>query len=196
MLAPGVIAMAQRTYGPLADYSLMLAIGLISFAALPFLLTLPHSLAEEARAPNGSVVKFWQASAVAAIAWFVMARAMAGAPVALAGCGLATAAIAGFVSWHLLAMYGPFALASRYPMPPRPVIAAGGALLALSTLLPRSAPMQIETTLLAAGIGWSLVQIGATRLLYDGGPRSRVELAVHDTLILGAALAGALSNSV
>ena len=195
VLAPGVIAMAQRTYGPLADYSLMLAIGVISFAALPFLLTLPHSLAEEAKAPNGSVAKFWQASAVAAIAWFIMARAMAGAPVALAGCGLGTAVIAGFVSWHLLAMYGPFALASRYALPAAPVIAAGGALLALSTLLPRSAPPQIETALLAAGIGWSLVQTGATRLLHDDGPRSRLELAAHDTLILGAALAGAMSIS-
>jgi hypothetical protein len=47
--------------------------------------------------------------------------------------------------------------------------------------------------LLMAGVGWSLVQIGVSRLLYDGARRSRLALGLHDTVILGAALTGALS---
>jgi len=65
--------------------------------------------------------------------------------------------------------------------------------LGLAALAPRSGPGQIEFLLLVAGIGWSLIQIGVSRLLYDGVSRSRTALALHDSLILGAALVGALS---
>jgi MFS family permease len=198
VLAPGCIALCQTFYGPLADVALMLAIGIISFAALPLLLTLPHRLIEfdgpTLTQTGGS--NFWPATAVAAASWFVMARAMAGAPTALIGCGLGASAVGGLVAWHLIAMYGPIALASRFATPTAPAIASGAAMLALAAFAPRSGSGQIELLLLMAGVGWSLVQIGVSRLLYDGARRSRLALGLHDTVILGAALIGALSAGI
>ncbi len=195
VLAPGVIALCQAFYGPLADIALMVAIGVISFAALPFLLTLPNRLAEsvEPASPLTLGSKFWPATAIAVAAWFVMAHTMAGAPSALAGCGLGATAVGGLVAWHLVAMYGPIALAARFPTPTAPALAVGAMLLGLALTLPRAGPAQIELLLLMAGVGWSLTQIGVSRLLYDEAPRSRLALGLHDTLILGAALLGALS---
>jgi len=193
VLAPGAIALCQTLYGPFADFALMLVVGAVSFAALPLLLTLPHRQAEFATtALTKTGLNFWPATAIAAMSWFVMARAMAGAPGALTGCGLGASAVGGLVAWHLIAMYGPIAIASRTTPPTVPVIASGAAMLAVAALAPRSGPYQIEPLLLAAGIGWSLVQIGVSRLLYEA-PHSRLALGLHDTLILGTAMSGALS---
>ncbi len=139
VLAPGVIALCQFLYGPLADMALMLAIGVISFAALPFLLTLPHRLAEIAEPVpvRGSGANFWLATGIAAAAWFIMARTMAGAPAAMAGCGLGATAIGGLVAWHLVAMYGPVAMASRFAAPTRQTLSVGALLLVLALWLRR-----------------------------------------------------------
>ena len=192
---PATIALARQVFTPAADMALMLAAGLASFAALPFLLTLPQRLGGEAaiEGPRASWSSFWSATVLGAGAWFVMAHVMTQAPSSLAGCGIGAVAVGGLVSWHLVAMYGPMALSSflRAPLPVGLALGIGAAFLALSIALPRNDAVAIELLLILCGMGWAFVQIGATRLLHDGGSRPRLVFALHDGIILGCALLGA-----
>jgi hypothetical protein len=177
----------------------MLAAGIASFAALPLLLSLPHSLADPAQgqAPRGLGAWFWPASAIGAFSWFCMSHVMAQAPLAFIGCGLGAAAVGGLVSWHLVAMYGPMALAARLRIFPTALTTGlGTGLLCLAFLAPRTQALAIEAGMILAGIGWSLAQIGVSQLLYDSQERSRAALALHDGIILGAALLGVLSAGI
>ena len=197
LFVPATIALSRQTFGPLADAALMLLAGIASFAPLPFMLALPHRLADRAedKAPDGFGASFWPATGIGACAWFAMAHVMTGAPSALIGCGFGTTIVGGLVSWHLIAMYGPMALAAhrRTALPTALAIGAGAGLLALAFALPRAGAITIELCLILAGVGWSLTQISLSRILYDGRGRSRPALAFHDTIILGSALLGVLS---
>jgi MFS family permease len=197
LVVPAIIAVARQAFAPIADSVLMLAAGIASFASLPFMLTLPQRLAEvRPAAPTGlSRVSFWAATAFAACAWFAMARVMTQSPSALFDCGVGAVVIGGFVSWHLVAMYGPMALAAvlRTPLPTSLALGIGVAAITFSLTLPRSGAVSIELLLILCGVGWAFVQIGATRLLHDNEPSPRLALALHDGLILSAALLGAIS---
>ena len=200
LAVPATIALARYGAGPYADAALMLVAGLASLAALPLMLSLPRRLAAPMTPgrERGSSTSFWIATAAGAFAWFSMAHVMAGAPSALIGCGLGVIAMGGLVSWHLIAMYGPMALVTRRrEMLPTPLMTGAGlALLGLAIAMPREDAVTIELLLILGGVGWSLVQIGASRLLYDEGVRSRLAFALHDVAILGAALLGASSAIV
>jgi hypothetical protein len=74
-----------------------------------------------------------------------------------------------------------------------PVIGVGWAFLAASLTLARSQAILAELVLILAGLGWSLTQIGVSRLIHDRGDRSRLGYAIHDSVTLGAALLGALT---
>jgi hypothetical protein len=197
LFVPAIIAASRQAFAPVADSVLMLAAGLASFAALPFILTLPQRVGGARRliAARGSRASFWWATAFAAGAWFAMAHVMTQSPSALFDCGVGAVAIGGLVSWHLVAMYGPMALASvlRTPLPRGFAFGVGSVVIALAIALPRNGAVTIELILILCGVGWAFVQIGATRLLHDVGSRPRFAFALHDGLILSAALLGALS---
>jgi len=125
-----------------------------------------------------------------------MTSAMASAPLALAGCGIALPLISGFVAWHVVAMYAPAlvggALAAKCGAQ---WLAAFGLLLALSAaVVTRLAPdaASIGAAFLIVGAGWSLATLGATLRLHERGTPSRGQLAVHDVSLLAAALIGAM----
>ena len=117
-----------------------------------------------------------------------MKRAVRVAALALIGAAMA---------WHLLAMYGPAALAARWPKLAPPVAAMVGGLvamlLALSVLRTGTNVGGITAALMTVGAGWSLVNVGAMRLLHDQGRPPRLALALHDLCLLSAAAAGALA---
>ncbi|QIB34422.1 MFS transporter [Ancylobacter pratisalsi] len=134
--------------------------------------------------------------AIGALAWAAMTSAMAGAPLSLAGCGIGVPAIAGFVAWHVVAMYAPALaggwIAGRIGAAPL----AGAALFACvaSAVAVRVLPdaAGIVAAFLMVGAGWSLAMLAATLMLHERGVPSRLQLALHDGTLLIAALAGAL----
>jgi hypothetical protein len=62
--------------------------------------------------------------------------------------------------------------------------------------LARSQAILAELVLIVAGLGWSMTQIGVSRLIHDHRSSSRIGFAIHDTVVLGAALLGALGAAV
>jgi MFS family permease len=197
LLAPLAVHLCHAALGPFADAGLAALAGAASLLALPLLINLPHRfrearLREAADAPGKS---FWLATAAAATAWFVMTHVMTRAPAGLIECGLAPGAIGGVAASHFILMYAPMAIAARWPRvisaPQALVVGVGAALFSIA--LGRVAPLEIMTSLVLAGFGWSLAQIGASRLLYDGPSLSKIALGFHDALILGAALLGVLA---
>jgi hypothetical protein len=66
-------------------------------------------------------------------------------------------------------------------------------LLALLALRAGNSVVGVTAALMTLGAGWSLVNIGAMRLLHDNGRPPRFALALHDMCLLGAAAAGALT---
>ena len=133
---------------------------------------------------------------LAGAAWMAMTSAMASAPLALAGCGIALPLISGFVALHVVAMYAPAlvggALADRLGAQ---LLAWLGLVLAVgAAVATRLAPdaASIGVAFLIVGAGWSLATLGATLRLHERGTPSRGQLAVHDVSLLAAALIGAL----
>jgi MFS family permease len=197
LLAPLAVGLCHQALGPFADAGLAALAGFASLAALPLLINLPHRFveAQPLQAVDRSRRSFWLATVAAAAAWFAMTHAMTRAPSGLIACGLAPAAIGGVAAWHLVLMYAPMAIVARWPRAiSTPLALAAGLAGALSSIaLSRIAPIDIMASLLFAGLGWSLAQIGAARLLYDGSSRSRIALGLHDSLALAAALLGVLT---
>ncbi|MGU3494586.1 hypothetical protein ACLBXM_11140 [Xanthobacteraceae bacterium A53D] len=137
---------------------------------------------------------------VGALAWLGMSLVMAGAPLALLGCGIGEGAVFGFIALHVAAMYGPaapLALLGRR-LKPRVIAGVGLGLIALAAPLQYLGDAQaITAALILVGIGWSLATIGTTGWLHRDAKPGRLGLALHDgslfcAAILGAALAGRL----
>ncbi|HLW91383.1 MAG TPA: MFS transporter [Roseiarcus sp.] len=196
LLAPLAVGLCHQALGPLADAGLAALAGFASLAALPLLINLPHRFAE-ARHPQAADQprpSFWLATLTAAAAWFAMTHVMTRAPSGLIACGLAPAAIGGVAAWHLVLMYAPMAITARWPraIPTSLALTIGVAFALVSVALRRVAPVEIMTALVLAGFGWSLAQVGAGRLLYDGRTLSKIALGLHDSFVLAAALAGVL----
>ena len=198
LLAPIAVHLCHAALGPFADAGLAALAAAACLLALPLLINLPHRFLKAQRqaaadAPGGF---FWLATAAAATAWFAMTHAMTRAPSGLIACGLAPGVVGGVAASHLILMYAPMAIASRWPQavsaPLALTVGVGVALFSIA--LSRVAPLEIMTSLFLAGFGWSLTQIGASRLLYDRPPPSKIALGFHDTLILAAALLGVLAT--
>ncbi|MDQ0511968.1 hypothetical protein [Ancylobacter amanitiformis] len=140
----------------------------------------------------------WRAMAgpllVGALAWGAMTSAMAGAPLALAGCGLGVPLISGVVAWHVVAMYAPAlaggVLARRLGTTPLAVLALAVCLSAAVAVRLLPDATTIGAAFLAVGAGWSLATLAATLRLHEQGTPSRLQLAVNDGALLVAALAG------
>ncbi len=79
---------------------------------------LPHAIAPirlEARPAAASSWRFVAATLGGALGWFLMAAGMLHGPLQLSLCQASRGFIGAAMAWHLLAMYGPAALAARWP---------------------------------------------------------------------------------
>lgn len=192
LAAPAVLALA-----PEPGMTLAIA-AMLHITALALAVRQPHARfvsGPEARAAGASWRAFTAATAAGALAWFLMAAGMLHGPLALSLCSAAPAFVGGATGWHLFAMYGPAALAARWPAAFAPaaslffglllMFAGFGAVTAGRTVA------AVAAGLLAIGAGWSLVNIATLRLLHGGAPPGRRMLALHDLIILTAAAAGA-----
>jgi MFS family permease len=197
ILVPCAIVLCKAAFGPLVDAVLPALAGFANILALPLIVTLPHKIAEDQKESrlNELDLAFWLSTLVGAAGWFAMAHAMMRAPSQLIGCGMGVTFVGAAEAWHLIVMYAPMAIASRWSgaISTRFALTAGVALASLSIALSQMALVEIMASLSMAGLGWSLIQIGVGRLLYDRGHRSKIALGAYDGINLGAALAGVLS---
>lgn len=192
-VVPALAAVAIRAYAPFTESALLAFAGLASVAALPLILRLPHASVDPEPGPIGAASPrhFRLAMLLSASAWAAMTYVMAGAPHALAECGIGTALMSGVVSWHFLAMYGPFALGrgllSRVGW--RGMAAGALVLLLFPFAYSPTSGLLAEMRLLCVAIGWSLAQIASASLLEGANP-DRLHLALFDSAVLGTAVAG------
>jgi len=194
LAAPAAAAIIESFGGGAGATALVAA--LLQIAALAVSSRLPHALAEAEAATPVWPRRFGLATGCAAFAWFAMAATMLHGPLALAACRAGPAFVGGAMAWHLVAMFAPAAAAARWPQVATPGVAIGAGFLLLAgaaaALLPGVPAIAVALAMLAAGAGWSLVNLGALRLLHDGPPPPRTALAAHDLVLLAAAAMGAV----
>lgn len=207
LVGPLLAERAETLFAPYNFAGTLILAALAQLGALAFAVMLPEArfshadfTAEAAAGAAPPAVLPWRGliapTLIGALGWGAMTSAMAGAPLALIGCGVGVPLVSGLVAWHVVAMYAPAlaggALAARLGVPG---LALGGLALCLgAAVLVRVAPeaMGIGMAFLCVGAGWSLTLCGATLMLHGAGAPSRLHLAAHDGLMLAAALAGAL----
>jgi MFS family permease len=196
--APAVIGLAGAFGDGMAP--LLVGAALLHVGALWLSTRLPHALASATPQSETGAALSWRfgiATFAGALAWFLMSGGMFHGPLNLAHCAASRGFIGAAVSWHLLAMYGPAAIVARWPsiLPPMGAIAGGLTvmLLAAAVLHAGASVASLSIALIAIGGGWSLVNIGAIRLLHEYGRPPRAALALHDLCLLGAAALGALA---
>ncbi|HEY9214323.1 MAG TPA: MFS transporter [Ancylobacter sp.] len=207
LIGPIGAGAAEALFVPYTFVGTLLLAAIAQLGALTFAVMLPEARfshagdtveAMSAATPRPALAwrELTMPTLLAGAAWMAMTSAMASAPLALAGCGIALPLISGFVAWHVVAMYAPAlvggALADRLGAQP---LAWLGLLLAVSAaiatrLVPDAA--SIGVAFLIVGAGWSLATLGATLRLHERGTPSRGQLALHDVSLLAAALIGAL----
>ncbi|MBY6242506.1 MFS transporter [Methylosinus sp. Sm6] len=196
LAAPLVAGLGDRLGG---GAGIVVSASLAYVASLALALRLPHAFAEPAASGEDFRLdaRFVLATGAGAAAWFVMASTMLHGPLTLSSvCGAAPGFVGGATALHLLAMYGPAALAAQRPalFSPLRCVALGLGVMAgaYAVMAAAYSPLVIAFAMMAIGACWSLANIGALRLLHECS-RPRAALAAHDLLLLLAAAAGALS---
>ncbi|MEO1317461.1 MAG: MFS transporter [Pseudomonadota bacterium] len=147
-----------------------------------------------------------QVAMICAMATYgLMNLMMTATPLAMAACGFGTAAAAGVVQAHVLAMYAPSfftgSLIARFGA--HRVIATGLAAIAACAVV-AAAGIAIENfyiALVLLGVGWNFGFIGATSLLADAvAPEDRAraqginDFAVMAFVVIASASSGVLLN--
>ena len=199
LAAPTILQLASNLTGPLADAAVLTAAGAVDLAGFVVAVSLPHALAAggAAKSSRARTATFVAATAVGAAAWFVMTAVMAAAAPTLVGCGAEAAAVGGVIAWHLVAMYAPAAIIrfTGAVVPRAATLAVGGVLLGggVAFFMTGGTVVSVGAAMIAAGMGWSLVNAGLLQWLYADGAPTRLMLAAHDFALLGAALCGALA---
>lgn len=207
LIGPVAAGAMEEIFTPYLFVGTLILAALAQLGALAFAVSLPTARFSHARetvefeaAAVPRALLGWHGLAIpvliGALAWGAMTSAMAGAPLALADCGIGLPLVSGVIAWHVVAMYAPALLGGRLEQ----WCGAGGvALLGLALCLGGAVlvrweqdPMWIGGAFLLVGAGWSLATLGATLMLHERGTASRVQLAVNDGALLLAALAGAL----
>lgn len=210
LAAPTVAGFAEGLAAPELFVGTMIAAAVAQLGAFAVALTLPAAApapvasrrAVTAPAPVDSrrAVTDWEAVAGATfigfVAWFVLMLMMVATPLAMAVCGMAPGLVFAGVSWHTMAMYAPALCTASLTerVSPAVIALAGLALIALS--MPGFAvggeSVAFNVSLALLGVGWSAAIAGTTFWLHGNGPPSRTVLALHEGLVLSAALLGAI----
>jgi len=198
-LAPSLATIAERLVNPHALVGMAGAAALAHVGALLATAALPYRrnrrLAAETAASSVWQRLLWP-SLLGGLGWFVMTAMMGATPIAMAGCGLEDA-VPGVIAWHVIAMYAPSLALAGLPKNVRPswIALAGCSLIAGAALVFLLSAATASFTLSAAllGIGWSLVTMGTTLWIHENGEPSRLLFGLHDAILLGSALLGALT---
>ncbi len=153
-----------------------------------------------ARVPAARPAPPWRALMapilVGGAGWLAMTALMLSTPLAMAACGISFGGVSGAVAWHVAAMYAPALLAgpclSR--LGARGAAGSGIALIAAAagSLGLAGTPAAFSVALGALGCGWGLVTLATGVWLHRDGTPSPKQLAAHDAILFGSALAGAL----
>lgn len=202
LLAPSIGAFAERVAVPHELVGLAGAAALAHVGSLLATAALPYRQARRALA-QAAPLEGWRRllwpSLIGAFGWFAMTALMGATPIAMVGCGLAEA-VSGAIAWHVIAMYAPSLALAGLPRSIRPswialvgCILLGGAA-AVFGLSATTAAFTLSAMLL--GIGWSLVTMGTTLWIHENGEPSRLLLGLHDGMLLGSALLGALAAGI
>lgn len=193
-------------------YAVVVVLGLVALATLQGL-RIPGLTAEQ-RASSGRPLHviarqpvFLVAVLAAAIAYASMILVMTATPLAMTGHGFAFNQTATVIQWHILAMYAPSFftghLIQRFGV--TCIIALGGGLLAISltTNIVGIDFFNFWTGLVALGLGWNFMFVGATALLteaYTIEERAKTQAAnefiVFSTTAIAAFGSGALYSEI
>jgi MFS family permease len=134
------------------------------------------------------------------VSYALMNLVMTSTPLAVVGCGFATADAAHIVSAHVLAMYIPSFftghLIARFGR--EAIVAAGLVILALSGMVAMTG-VEIEKfyiALMLLGLGWNFGFIGATAMLTAAhGPEERGRIqGINDFVVFGGVFLASLSS--
>ncbi len=136
----------------------------------------------------------------ASVSYALMNLVMTSAPLAVVGCGFATADAADVVSAHVLAMFGPSFftghLIARFGA--EKVVAAGLAILAAAGAIALTGVelWQFFGTLILLGLGWNFGFIGATAMLSAAhGPQERGRVqGLNDMIVFGSVTLASLAS--
>lgn len=199
LVAPTVAGFAETLAAPHALVGMAAAAALAHVGSLFATAALPP---RRIRTSPPATISFhgWRRilwpSLIGAFAWFSMTALMGAVPIAMVGCGLAEA-VSGAVAWHVVAMYAPSLAFAGLPQLARPrwVTATGCVLLVSAATLfflsGSAGGFSVSAALL--GVGWSMITLGTTLWVHEGEEPSRWLLGLHDGLLLGAALLGAMA---
>ena len=202
LLAPTVANLAESLAVPHTLVGMAGAAALAHVGSLAATAALPSRRIRRVPLQNRPL-QGWQRilwpSLVGAMGWFAMTALMGATPIAMVGCGLGEA-VSRAIAWHVIAMYAPSLVLAGLPKTIRPVwVAFGGcALLMAAAVAFLLASTTVIFTFSAAllGIGWSLVTMGTTLWIHEDGEPSRWLLGLHDGVLLGSALLGALAAGI
>ncbi len=197
VLAPATVGAAQGLAGPLAPAAALLCAGAAQVAILALAVTMQAGRDIAAATPTRTTRKglFVLATMAGAAAWFAMTSLMSHAAPAMALCGVGAAAASGVIASHILSMYAPAALIG--PWVGRlggGKVAAVGLAFILCALLAAGRPttaFNFAALMVFAGCGWSLAMLGVTTSIHSHCSPSPRLLALHDSALFAAAIAGA-----
>lgn len=161
--------------------------------------TLPYCRIHRLRA-GSTPVQGWRCilwpSLIGALGCFAMTALMGATPIAMIGCGLGEV-VSGIVAWHVIAMYAPSLALAGLPKMIRPAwIAFGGCTLiavAIVIFLSATTAAAFAVSTAVLGISWPMGAMGTTLWVHEGEEPSRWLLGLHDGMLLGSALLGALA---
>ncbi len=191
---PGALTAASALAGPFATAATLVIAALAHFFASALAFFLPRQRGFVVPGDTGPVPHYAFATITGALSWGAMALMMGLAPSLMLGCGIGLSQTSGTVAWHIVAMYAPALLLGFVITPKRAPLACltGLALSAGAIGLAFVAQTQALFTcaLIMSGIGWSATTLGATTLLHAQANPTRAQLALHDFMLLAAALAG------
>ncbi|MCG7391557.1 MFS transporter [Microvirga sp. ACRRW] len=202
LLAPTVANMAEGLAVPHTLVGMAAAAALAHVGSLLATAALPYQRMRR-KPDEAKPLMEWRRilwpSLIGALGWFSMTALMGATPIAMVGCGLGEA-VSGTIAWHVIAMYAPSLVLAGLPQPFRPTwIAFGGCALLMTAALAFLAATSIAAFTLSTallGIGWSLVTMGTTLWVHEKGEPSRWLLGLHDGILLGSALLGALAAGI
>lgn len=134
------------------------------------------------------------------VSYALMNLVMTSTPLAVVGCGFATADAANIVSAHVLAMYAPSFFTGHLIVRfgARAIVGTGLIILAASGVVAMSgvALEQFYIALILLGIGWNFGFIGATSMLtaaHAPEERGRVQ-GLNDMIVFGGVFVASLSS--
>lgn len=190
----------------LATYGAVIVLNLAGLW-LFLLLDIPRPVAPRADAPRGRTKgELLRSPAIvvaivcAMVSYALMNLMMTSTPLAVVGCGFATADAADIVSAHVLAMYAPSFftghLIARFGT--TRIVAAGLVLLAAAGLVGLSGVTlpHFYAALILLGFGWNFGFIGATAMLtanHAASERGKVQ-GLNDMLVFGMVTVASLSS--